>query len=99
MKIGYYAVFNYDEYDPTEEKWGISILFPDIPECNSCARCEKEGFAMAKDVLQLVTAYLYVHELPKASPLEKIVLSKNEKAFFISYNTEELNMEQFIVYD
>lgn len=33
MQIGYYAMFNYDEYDPTEEKYSISILFPDVPEC------------------------------------------------------------------
>ncbi|BAK98065.1 hypothetical protein OBV_08670 [Oscillibacter valericigenes Sjm18-20] len=57
MQIGYYAVFNYDEYDTKEEKYGISILFPDVPECNSCARSEAEGFVMAKEMLELVTAF------------------------------------------
>ncbi len=99
MQIGYYAVFNYDEYDPKEERYGISILFPDVPECNSCARSEGEGLVMAKEVLELVTAFYKVHELPKASALEEIDLSENEKTFFISYFTEELDMNQFTIFE
>ena len=99
MQIGYYAVLNYDEYDPKEEKYGISILFPDVPECISCARSEAEGFVMAKEVLELVTAFYKVHELPKASALSEIVIAENEKAFFITYNTEDLDMSQFTVFE
>lgn len=98
MQIGYYAVFNYDEYDPSEERYGISIFFPDVPECYSCARSEAEGLLMAKEVLELVTAFYKVHELPKASTLSDIILAENEKAFFIVYNTEELDMSQFTVF-
>lgn len=99
MQIGYYAIFNYDEYDPSEERYGISILFPDVPECCSCARSETEGLLMAKEVLELVTAFYKVHELPKASTLSEIVLAENEKAFFISYNTEDLDMSHFTIFE
>jgi len=99
MQIGYYAVFNYDEYDSKEEKYGISILFPDVPECNSCARSEGEGLIMAKEVLELVTAFYKVHELPKVSTLEEVALAENEKMYFISYFTEELDMSKFNVFE
>lgn len=99
MQIGYYAIFNYEEYDPKEEKYGISIFFPDVPECISCARSEEEGFIMAKDVLELVTAFYKVHELPKVSTLEEITLVENEKPFFIAYNTEELDVSKFTVFE
>ena len=99
MQIGYYAILNYDEYDPSEERYGISILFPDVPECCSCARSETEGLLMAKEVLELVTAFYKVHELPKASTLSEIALAENEKAFFISYNTEDLDMSHFTIFE
>lgn len=99
MQVGYYAVFNYDEYDPKEEKYGISILFPDIPECNSCARSETEGLVMAKEVSELVTAFYKVHELPKVRSLEEITLGENEKAFLITYNTEDLDVSKFTVFE
>ncbi|MBU3130494.1 hypothetical protein LGL55_22700 [Clostridium tagluense] len=95
MKIGYYAVFDYTE----EETYGISIYFPDIPECISCSKSEKEGFFMAKDVLELITTTMKVYELPKVTPLESIKLNDNEKAFFISFNTEDIDLSTFIFYD
>lgn len=43
MKIFYYAVFDYTEYDGNQEKYGIPITFPDVPEANTCARNDEEG--------------------------------------------------------
>lgn len=99
MKIGYYAIFNYEEYDVNEKEYGIAITFPDIPECISCARAEKEGFFMAQDVLELVTVNIKVHELPKMSELSEITLKDNEKAFYISYNTEDIDLSKFTFYE
>ncbi|WP_052356607.1 type II toxin-antitoxin system HicB family antitoxin [Faecalimicrobium dakarense] len=99
MKIGYYAVFNYEEYDKHEKEYGIAIEFPDIPECISCARSEKEGLFMAKEVLELVTVNMKVYELPKMSELSDISLKEQEKAFYISYNTEDIDLSEFTFYD
>ncbi|MCR2042688.1 type II toxin-antitoxin system HicB family antitoxin [Anaerosalibacter massiliensis] len=95
MKIGYYAIFNYDEYD----EYGISISFPDLPECISCAKTYDEGILMATEALELATFEKKVHEMPKVTPLEDINLSDKEKAVFISYNTEDLDLSTFIFYD
>ncbi|PNH20848.1 hypothetical protein B6K86_01945 [Lachnospiraceae bacterium] len=95
MKVAYYAVFNYDEYDPSEKKYGISILFPDIPAANTCARSEKEGLAMALDVLQLTLIDEDPTSYPQASPLEKISLKEHEKAILIQYDTKQIDSSKF----
>lgn len=99
MKIGYYAIFNYDDYDINEEKYGIAIEFPDILECISCARSEEESFLMAKEVLEFITSQMKVYELPKMSDLSEITLKDNEKAFYITYNTEDIDQSEFTFYD
>lgn len=99
MKIGYYAVFDYNEYDKKEESYGIAISFPDIPSCLSSARSEKEGILMAQEALKLTTVNMLVYELPKMTRLEDISLKDNEKAFFISYNTEDIVLSEFTFYD
>ncbi|SHK54354.1 type II toxin-antitoxin system HicB family antitoxin [Paramaledivibacter caminithermalis] len=99
MKIGYYAIFDYNEYDEKEEAYGISISFPDIPECISCARSEEEGLLMAQEALKLNTLTMQVYELPKMTPLKDINLKDNEKAFYISYNTEDIDLSEFTFYD
>lgn len=95
MKIAYYAVFNYDEYDEKEEKYGISILFPDIPEANTCARNYDEGVDMALDVLQLCLYEIEENCLPTPTPLEKIKSGKNEKVVLIQYETENVDVSKF----
>lgn len=98
MHIAYYAVFNYDEQDKIE--YGISIAFPDVPVANSCARNDAEGLEMALEVLQLALVddhlnWPHPDSLPAPTPLEKIKLQKNEKAFLISFDTEDVDMNQF----
>lgn len=99
MRVSYYAIFNYDEYDKNEKKYGISILFPDVPAANTCARNDKEGLEMALEVLQLVLVdtgkHVEAKDLPPSTPLEQIKLGKNEKAFLIEYDTEDIDMSEF----
>lgn len=100
MDIKYYAVFNYDEYDCNQKKYGISITFPDIPEAVTCARNDKEGLDMALEVLQLVLikddgSWLSENSLPIPTPLNKIKLRQNEKAVLIRYDTQDADMNEF----
>lgn len=95
MKIGYYAIFNYDEYDEEEEKYGISITFPDVPEANTCARNYNEGVDMALDILQLCLVETEQNCFPEPTPFEKIKLKEKEKAIFIQYETENIDLSKF----
>lgn len=94
MDIEYYAIFNYDEYDSREEKYGISITFPDIPEANTCARNDSEGLTMALDVLQLCLVDKVQEHLPIPTPLDNIKLSDNERAVLIRYNKQDIDMSK-----
>ena len=74
------AIFQY------EDDGGMSILFPDLPGCYSCADTTEEGLKMAEEAmgLYLVTREQENEEIPKPTPIEKIKCAKNEKAFLIS---------------
>ncbi len=84
MKKDYYmypSVFSYDED-------GISISFPDLAGCISCASNDEEALYMAKDALGL---YLVCAEednevLPEPSKLNEIQLNKNERAILVEVN-------------
>ena len=95
MRVSYYAVFNYDEYDKNEEKYGISITFPDIPEANTCARNYAEGVDMALEVLQLCLIDSEIDSYPTPSSIENIRLGKNEKAVLIQYDTDKIDISKF----
>ena len=100
MKISYYAVFNYREYDDNQEKYGISIYFPGIPIAYTCARNDEEGINMALDVLQLSLinddgTWPAEDQLPKYTPLEQIKLKPYEKAVLIQFNTEDVDLNEF----
>lgn len=67
------AIFTYD-------KDGISIEFPDLPGCLSCADTTDEAIKMAKEALAL---HIYGMEedndqIPKDTPINNIVLLKNQ---------------------
>lgn len=84
MKKDYYiypAVFEY-------EKKGISISFPDLPGCISCAKNDEEALYMAKDALGLyiVCAEEDGEELPVPTKLSKINLSQNQKITLVEVN-------------
>ena len=84
MKKDYYvypAIFEY-------EKNNISISFPDLPGCISCAKNDEEALYMAKDALGLYIVCVEEdsEELPKPTNLQNIVLDKNQKATLIEVN-------------
>ena len=43
---------------------GISIVFPDIPECLSCAFSKKQAYKMAKEALELALHGVNIEEIP-----------------------------------
>ena len=84
MKKDYYiypAIFEY-------EKKGISISFPDLPGCISCAKDDEEALYMAKDALGLyiVCAEEDGEVLPIPTKLNKINLKQNQKISLIEVN-------------
>ena len=73
------AIFDY-------AKDGISISFPDLPGCLSCADTTKEAIKNAEEVLGLV---LYDMEqekedIPNPTPLENIKCKSNQKPILIN---------------
>lgn len=93
MRIGYYAVFNYDEYDfNNRDKAGIAIHFPDFEDAYTCSTTYLEGIKMSVDILALVIIDLFkIKNLPKASSKEEIDLGKNEELVYIEFDTDDKN--------
>ena len=84
MKKDYYiypAIFSYDND-------GISISFPNLPGCISCASNDEEALYMAKDALGLYMVCLEEDGdvLPKPSKLNEIDLNVNERAVLVEVN-------------
>lgn len=84
MKKDYYiypAIFEYEEK-------GISISFPDLPGCISCAENDEEALYMAKDALGLyiVCAEEDGEELKEPTSLNRIALKENQKATLVEVN-------------
>ncbi|MBR6504556.1 MAG: type II toxin-antitoxin system HicB family antitoxin [Clostridia bacterium] len=84
MKKDYYiypAIFEYNQD-------GISISFPDLPGCISCASNDEEALYMAKDALGLFIASCEEDgdELPAPTILNNIKLKNNQKPALIEVN-------------
>jgi len=84
LKKDYYiypAIFEYDNDD-------ISISFPDLPGCISCASNDEEALYMAKDALGLFIASSEEDgdELPSPTPLNNIKLKNNQKPILVEVN-------------
>lgn len=74
----YPAIFDYSDD-------GISISFPDLPGCFSCANSDQEAIIMANDALSL---HLYSmeednDEIPEPTPISKISLDSNQAVVLI----------------
>ena len=74
----YPAVFEYSSD-------GISISFPDLPGCFSCANSDQEAVIMANDALGL---HLYSleednEEIPEPTPINNIRLDSNQAVVLI----------------
>lgn len=84
-KLIYPAVF-------LQEDDGITITFPDLDGCFSCADTFEEAYDMAKEAMEL---YLedYVGDLFKSAPtpskLQNIVLKENECIALIELDIKE----------
>lgn len=78
-KYIYPAVFDY-AHD------GISIEFPDLPGCLSCADSDEEALYMAEDVLGLWMENLEAEgaDIPEPSKLQDIKVENNQKTVLIS---------------
>jgi len=74
----YPAVFEYADD-------GISISFPDLPGCFSCADTDEEALYMAKDALGLMLCSLEDDNepIPEPTPLKDIELKGNQRAVLI----------------
>lgn len=74
----YPAIFDYADD-------GISIEFPDLPGCLSCADTDEEALYMAKDALGLWIDYMEREneDIPEATSLLDIELEDNQKSVLI----------------
>ena len=77
----YPAVFNYAED-------GISISFPDLPGCFSCAESDEEAYFIARDAMRgwLLVAEEYGDEIAAPTPLKDVALEANQRAVLIDVN-------------
>lgn len=78
-KYVYPALFSYDED-------GISIEFPDLPGCFSCADTDEEALYMAEDVLGLWMVELEEdnEEIPSPTNLKDIEVEDSQKTVLVS---------------
>ena len=67
------------------EEEGISISFPDLPGCFSCAETDEEAYFMAKEAMGLHLKGLEAdgEDIPVPSKLMDIKLLENQKAVLI----------------
>ncbi len=72
------AIFDYAED-------GISIEFPDLPGCLSCANTDEEALYMAKDVLKgfLLCMEEENEDIPEPTSLKDIKLEENQRVVLI----------------
>lgn len=64
---------------------GITITFPDLPGCISCAHNDQEALYMAKDALRgfLLVSEEFEDEIPTPTPLHKVQTEANQHAVLI----------------
>lgn len=75
---------------------GISISFPDIPECLSCAFSKRQAYKMAKEALVIALHGLKIHELPVQSyPLKRFT----SKMFYIREIVVKIELKDNRLYD
>ncbi len=72
------AIFDYAED-------GISIEFPDLPGCFSCANSDEEALYMAKDALRghLLAYEELGNEITSSTPLKDIKLNDNQRVVLV----------------
>ena len=79
----YPAIFEY-------EKEGISISFPDLPGCYTCASTDEEAFFMAKEAMGLHLKGMEADNdvIPEPTPLREIKVGNNQRAVLIQIDMQ-----------
>ena len=74
----YPAIFDYADD-------GISIEFPDLPGCFSCADTDEEALYMAKDAMRgwILVAEDFNEEIPNPTPLKDVGLEQSQRAVLV----------------
>lgn len=74
----YPAIFDY-------QKDGITITFPDLQGCITCANNDEEAFFMAKDALggHMAVIEEYEEDIPVPTGLNKVKLEKSQRVVLI----------------
>ena len=64
---------------------GISISFPDLPGCLSCADSDEEALYMAKDALRgwLLTSEDFNEDIPEPTALKNVKTEENQRSVLI----------------
>lgn len=80
----YPAIFNYAED-------GITVTFPDLFGCISCAKDEEKAFFMAKDALSghMKVIEEYENNIPVPTELNKVRCNKNQKVIIIQVDMQK----------
>lgn len=75
---------------------GISISFPDIPECLSCAFNKRQAYNMAKDALKLALHGVRIDELPaRKYPIKRF----SSRKFYIKTICIKMEIKNNCLYD
>lgn len=82
ITLKYPALFEINSY-------GISISFPDIPGCLSCAFTKRKARKMAKEALQLMISGTEVDKLPTQTyPIKRF----SSKKFYVRMITVQMEI-------
>ena len=67
---------------------GITVTFPDLPGCVTCAQTDEEAYFMARDAMRgwLLVAEEYEDEIKAPSPLKDVRLKDNQRAMLVDVN-------------
>ncbi|OUO94792.1 type II toxin-antitoxin system HicB family antitoxin [Cloacibacillus sp. An23] len=67
---------------------GITITFPDLPGCVSCAKNDEEAYFMARDAMRgwLLVSEEYGDEIKEPTPLKDVALESNQRAMLVDVN-------------
>lgn len=75
---------------------GISISYPDIPECLSCAFSKRQAYKMAKEALVLALHGVKIHELPvQGYPVKRFT----SKMFYIREIVVKIEFKDNCLFD
>lgn len=75
---------------------GISISFPDIPECLSCAFSKKQAYKMAKESLALALHSVKIQDLPARNyPVKRFT----SKTFYIRTVVIKIEIKDNYLFD